>query len=287
VDSLTTPIERVVEGSEWFVRTPSLRLLYVATSELVRKPVLAHLTAAEMLDANTCPFFVLEAVTEPSDDGWEARSVSIGRRSSRLRHRVPTCRCCGSKKPLNRRYWTTELSPNSTFDISLVRFGFDTTPLGSIMRLVSSSGLTLALSLSCRPRGISESPRVEHETVEADPTSWRCSTEARGSTHSSIETGAQRVMRNGRRHRVERLPCLRRSRTKTTAPIRMSSKQRPLGRPWFGEKFWLHWRMNSKHSQRKCAMTCSLRPSSRARSRCPNMSLRKRVRRSMTIYASS
>ncbi|MFV8756504.1 tetratricopeptide repeat protein [Nannocystaceae bacterium ST9] len=73
VDSLAVPIERVVEGAEWFIRTPSIRFLHVATSNLVRSPVLRHLTATELLDQNTSPFFVLEAPTEPTDDGWLAR----------------------------------------------------------------------------------------------------------------------------------------------------------------------------------------------------------------------
>jgi hypothetical protein len=77
MDSLATPIERVVERSEFFVRTESIRLLYVATSELVRMSVLRHLTATELLDQNTRPFFVLEAPTEPGDTGWMARCEEL------------------------------------------------------------------------------------------------------------------------------------------------------------------------------------------------------------------
>jgi tetratricopeptide (TPR) repeat protein len=77
MDSLAAPIERVVERSEFFVRTESIRLLYVATSDLARMSVLRHLTATELLDQNIRPFFVLEAPTESSDAGWLARSEEL------------------------------------------------------------------------------------------------------------------------------------------------------------------------------------------------------------------
>ncbi len=77
MNSLVKPIERVVEASEWFVRTPSIRLLHIVTSGLLRAPVLKHLTATELLDANSCPFFVLEAATEPGDDGWLLRTEEL------------------------------------------------------------------------------------------------------------------------------------------------------------------------------------------------------------------
>jgi len=77
VDALSEPIERVVEAGEWFVRTPELRLLYVSTSAVLRNVVLEHLTASELLDANTEPYFVLESPTEPGDDGWTLRSEEL------------------------------------------------------------------------------------------------------------------------------------------------------------------------------------------------------------------
>ena len=70
-------IERVVEATEWFIRTPSLRVMHVVTSGLLRNVVLKHLTATELLEANTCPFFVLEAPTEPGDSGWSLRSEEL------------------------------------------------------------------------------------------------------------------------------------------------------------------------------------------------------------------
>jgi hypothetical protein len=73
MDSLRQPLERVVEASEWFVRTPAVRLLYVTTSGMLRNTVLQHITATELLEQNTAPFFVLEAATEPGDDGWSLR----------------------------------------------------------------------------------------------------------------------------------------------------------------------------------------------------------------------
>src|SRR5882724_11239976 len=77
MDSFVKPLERVVEATEWFLRTPTLRVLHVATSGLLRAPVLRHLTAAELLDFNTCPFFVLEAPTEVDDDGWGLRADEL------------------------------------------------------------------------------------------------------------------------------------------------------------------------------------------------------------------
>ena len=77
MDALVQPIERVVEAGEWFVRTPSLRVLHIVTSGLLRTPVLSHLCASELLEANTCPFFVLEGPTEPGDDGWTLRAEEL------------------------------------------------------------------------------------------------------------------------------------------------------------------------------------------------------------------
>ena len=77
MDSLVKPVERVVEAAEWFVRTPALRVMHVATSGLLRNTVLQHLTATELLKANTCPFFVLQAATEPEDDGWALRADEL------------------------------------------------------------------------------------------------------------------------------------------------------------------------------------------------------------------
>ncbi|PRQ02444.1 hypothetical protein ENSA5_22620 [Enhygromyxa salina] len=77
MDALTEPIEQVVEAGEWFVHTPELRLLYIATSNMLRNTVLEHLTASELLDDNTEPYFVLEAPTEPGDAGWTLRSDEL------------------------------------------------------------------------------------------------------------------------------------------------------------------------------------------------------------------
>ena len=77
LDALSEPIERVVEAGEWFVHTPELRLLYVPTSSVLRNAVLEHLTASELLDDNTEPYFVLESPSEPGDDGWSLRSDEL------------------------------------------------------------------------------------------------------------------------------------------------------------------------------------------------------------------
>jgi tetratricopeptide (TPR) repeat protein len=77
MDSLTAPIECVVEAAQWFVATPSLRVLHVTTTQLLRLPVLQHLVASELLDGNDAPFLVLEAPTEPDDDGWALRCEEL------------------------------------------------------------------------------------------------------------------------------------------------------------------------------------------------------------------
>ena len=77
METLVPIIERVVEAGEWFVRTPSLRVLHISVSEMTRIPVLQHLTASEMLDANASPFFVLEAPVEENDAGWELRAEEL------------------------------------------------------------------------------------------------------------------------------------------------------------------------------------------------------------------
>lgn len=77
MDALVAPLERVVEAAEWFVRTPSVRVLHVLTTRALRDATLRHLTAAELLEPNTSPFFVLEAPTEPGDDGWSLRADEL------------------------------------------------------------------------------------------------------------------------------------------------------------------------------------------------------------------
>jgi len=77
MDSILKPLEQVAEAAEWFVRTPELRAMHVLTNGAIRGAVLKHLCATEVLDFNTCPFFVLEAPTEPGDDGWALRSEEL------------------------------------------------------------------------------------------------------------------------------------------------------------------------------------------------------------------
>lgn len=73
MDALVAPIERVVEATGWFVRTPSLRLLHVRTSEMLRNAVLSHVAATELWPHARAPFFVLEAPVDPGDDRWDVR----------------------------------------------------------------------------------------------------------------------------------------------------------------------------------------------------------------------
>lgn len=77
MDALVKALEKVVESGEWFVRTPSVRVLHVVTNKVLRLPVLQHLVASELLEPNTSPFFVLEAPTEPGDDGWTLRADEL------------------------------------------------------------------------------------------------------------------------------------------------------------------------------------------------------------------
>src|SRR5690349_20924738 len=77
MESLAAPMQRVAEAGEWFVRTPSLRLLYIMTDTVLRLAVLEHITATELLDVNAWPFVVLEAPTEFDDDGWTLRCEEL------------------------------------------------------------------------------------------------------------------------------------------------------------------------------------------------------------------
>lgn len=73
MQSLIKPLERVVEVGEFFVRTPTVRVLSITTTGMLRNAVLAHLQASEMLTTCDAPFVILEAPTEPDDDGWQLR----------------------------------------------------------------------------------------------------------------------------------------------------------------------------------------------------------------------
>lgn len=90
MQALVSSLERVVEAADWFVRTPSLRLLHVTTTSLLRNAVLSHLAATEMLPHARAPFFVLEAPVEPSDDGWALRAEELRFDWSRLAATAPS-----------------------------------------------------------------------------------------------------------------------------------------------------------------------------------------------------
>lgn len=134
MDALQAPIERVVERAEWFVRTPSLRLLHIITSEAARVPVLQHLTAAEMLEQNTCPFFVLEAPTEPQDDGWSARSEELRLDWKLLAESAPE----GTRLPSS---W-----PEQRSDSSLSRFALELGQALSRCSPPTMTGLVIVLA---------------------------------------------------------------------------------------------------------------------------------------------
>lgn len=71
------PIERVVEAADWFVRTPSLRLLHIRTNELLRNTVLSHVAATELLPHARGPFFVLEAPVDRDESAWDVRADEL------------------------------------------------------------------------------------------------------------------------------------------------------------------------------------------------------------------
>jgi tetratricopeptide (TPR) repeat protein len=73
MDTITRPLSDVAEAMQGFVRQKDVRLLHVVTTGPLRLAVLEHIAAAEHLDANRCPFFVLEAPCEGEDNGWTAR----------------------------------------------------------------------------------------------------------------------------------------------------------------------------------------------------------------------
>jgi len=132
VDALAKPIERVVEATEYFVRTPSLRLMHVATSNLLRNVILQHICATELLDANTAPFFVLEAPTEIGDDGWALRAIELRADWEELAVGAPP----GSVKPL----W-----PEQQGKAPLARFGLE---LGSALKVLPARATGLIIVLA-------------------------------------------------------------------------------------------------------------------------------------------
>ena len=70
MDALREPLERVVEATEWFVRTPSVRLLYVTTSAM-------HASAhALMSRASPCTIVSVigHGLTVSSSDSFGARN---------------------------------------------------------------------------------------------------------------------------------------------------------------------------------------------------------------------
>lgn len=132
MDSLTQPLARVVEAIEHFVRTPSLKCLYVTTTQILRQSVLQHITAAELFDFNTTPFFVFEAATEPGDDGWATRSDELRDDWEALHAKAPP-------KSMD------ALWPEPPAKAALVRFGLE---LGRATASLSppATGLTIVLS---------------------------------------------------------------------------------------------------------------------------------------------
>jgi hypothetical protein len=89
MDALVAPLERVVEAADWFVRTPSLRLLHVTTSAFLRNPVLAHLAAAEVLPHAGGPCFVLETPATSDAGTWDARVEELRLDWDELRASAP------------------------------------------------------------------------------------------------------------------------------------------------------------------------------------------------------
>jgi len=168
MDSLTKPLERVVEAIEHFVRTPSVKCLYVTTSQMLRQSVLQHITAAELFDFNKTPFFVLEAATEPGEDGWTTRTDELRDDWEVLLEKAPA----GAMDPL----W-----PEQSAKTPLARFGLELgRATGALHPPVAGLTVVLApvwvseadawrtgLSTLLWERGL---PRVRFVVVETDTT---------------------------------------------------------------------------------------------------------------------
>lgn len=70
----TDVLVRLADDLSWFIITPEIRLLHVATGSTERDVVLRQLALAEGHGHNQSPFFVLEDATTGDDDGWLPRA---------------------------------------------------------------------------------------------------------------------------------------------------------------------------------------------------------------------
>ncbi len=168
MDAITRPIERIVEASEHFMRTPSRRVLHVVTSSLLRIPALQHLCATELLEQNTEPYFVLESPTEPGDDGWLGRTRELRADWEALLAEAPS----GAMAPL----W-----PEARASAPVARFGLELglalgqlrAPMTGLVIVLAPLALTDAdawrrdLGILLRERGLAKARFVLVETEEA------------------------------------------------------------------------------------------------------------------------
>ncbi len=74
MESLGSPIERLLEAMASFVRTPATKLLHVASAVRMRKGCVDGVMAFERDPANAAPFYLFEQEHTRSSPGWALRA---------------------------------------------------------------------------------------------------------------------------------------------------------------------------------------------------------------------
>lgn len=74
MESLGTPIERLLEAMTGFVRTPATKLLHVEATPSMRKGCVEGVMAFERDPANTAPFYLFEQPHTSANPGWALRA---------------------------------------------------------------------------------------------------------------------------------------------------------------------------------------------------------------------
>lgn len=75
MESLGSPIERLLEAMTAFVRTPATKLLHVETAVRMRKGCVEGVMAYERDPANTAPFYLFEQAHIGTSPGWSERAA--------------------------------------------------------------------------------------------------------------------------------------------------------------------------------------------------------------------
>lgn len=74
MESLGSPIERLLEAMSAFVRTPATKLLHVEAAPRMRKGCVEAVMAHERDRANTAPFYLFEQAHSGVNPGWNERA---------------------------------------------------------------------------------------------------------------------------------------------------------------------------------------------------------------------